>query len=408
MPASRTVHSPYPTGQGFASVPVLFSLPNVQPAIAAASTRVAAEQGGTGRENRRETLPEGAVTETTVTANHPPFEPTSIVVSPMAGSQPRTESWLTKLTSQMTNITIIVLLLAIVGLAVRNQQQTDREPAGSEVNPVAQRAPEAPPVVHRELPSQVADSSRTPFEPSAQAPPLEIPKTASNEPSSLTVTEPPMEKLVVEKGTIPLLLPPAPQESGSQEIARTAVEPAASPKGAPYGTGSAPSSPSGNRTGGNQFSLTSSKAASATGTGLSSPSAPNDRARWDAIDTDNPSLNTREIILLRNGQRRTDTASEDPGLPKVESLSRPQGGQRVANASNLAPSPSGIPMMTGQPYPPVPRQYEPISMPQPPSSSRITQPAWNGAQKPVQKQYVPLSPVLPNPSETTGFDNGNP
>jgi hypothetical protein len=156
----------------------------------------------------------------------------------------------------------------------------------------------------------------------------------------------------------------------------------------------------------NPFSLTSSKVGVTQGSAAtatnSSAQAQADRARWEAIETETPSLNTRDIILLRNGQRRPESGASDPGLPRVESVMRPQSGSRVISSSN-----GGTPVMTGQSYPPIAPQYEPISMPKP-SPSRITQPSTDASQKPAQKQYIPLGAVLPNPNEANGFENRNP
>jgi hypothetical protein len=147
------------------------------------------------------------------------------------------------------------------------------------------------------------------------------------------------------------------------------------------------------------------------------------------IDTETPTLNTRDIILMRNGQRRTSSGpTEDPSVPRVESVGS-KGSSTV---------------MSGQSYPAVPPQYHPItittgtsinepSLVASPSAStsdassaprnryqpvgsgglgnqptqRIQQPAApKGTSAPVATPpglaapYQPLSPVLPDPSDS--------
>jgi hypothetical protein len=430
MPATRTVQNPYASGQGFASVPVLFSLPNVQPSIAAASSGIASETT-TGRQTKRDSQPEVAVTETTVAANNSPFESAPIVVSSTGSTANRTDAWLSKLTSQMTNITIVVLLVAVAGLAYQNQQQSQGKRPTPESDTLAQVAPAAPTsppataTTPAEEPRDTIARNRVATEDSnenSDLPPSRTEKPSrelvTNKPPDIAFPESPKESLVVEKGAVPLLLPPAPSESVSS-LPTIATGPYGTPVtnsaavSGPISNGGISNGASANGAVPNPFSLTSSKVGltqgGATSNGQSSQSSQSsqaDRARWEAIDTETPSLNTRDIILLRNGQRRAESGNSDTGLPRVESVMRPQSGSRVISSSN-----AGTPVMTGQSYPPIAPQYEPISMPNsmPKSSpSRITQPSTDALQTPAQKQYIPLGAVLPNPNEANGFENRNP
>ncbi len=387
MPATRTVHNPYATGQGFTSVPVLFSLPNVQPAIAAASSGVASETT-TGRQTMREPRPDIAVTESTVAANNTSFDSAPIMVSSTGSTSNRTDAWLSKLTSQMTNITIVVLLVAVAGLAYQNQQHSQGKKSSPESETLAQVAPVAPTSTQAPATTLAAPENSDPAPSQLEMHHSEL---GTNESPSIALPAPQKETLVVEKGAIPLLLPPAPQESVN--------------KGDDTATnGSLPTITNGPAA--NPFSLTSSKVGMTQGSAATATNntaqGQADRARWEAIETETPSLNTRDIILLRNGQRRPESGTSDPGLPKVESVMRPQSGSRVISSSN-----GGTPVMTGQSYPPIAPQYEPISMPKP-SPLRITQPSTDASQKPAQKQYIPLGAVLPNSNEANGFENRNP
>jgi hypothetical protein len=411
MPATRTVHNPYATGQGFTSVPVLFSLPNVQPTIAAASSGVASETT-TGRQTMREPRPDVAVTESTVAANNTSFDSAPIMVSSTGSTSNRTDAWLSKLTSQMTNITIVVLLVAVAGLAYQNQQNSQGKKSSPESDTLAQVAPVAPTSTQAPA-TTLAEPENSDPAPSQ----LEMPdrEHGTNESPAIALPTPQKESLVVEKGAVPLLLPPAPQESVNNKGNDTATNGSLPTiTNGPYGTVTNGTVTNGTVTNGtvangpatNPFSLTSSKVGMTPGSAAtatnSSAQAQADRARWEAIETETPSLNTRDIILLRNGQRRPESGASDPGLPRVESVMRPQSGSRVISSSN-----GGTPVMTGQSYPPIAPQYEPISMPKP-SPSRITQPSTDASQKPAQKQYIPLGAVLPNPNEANGFENRNP
>jgi hypothetical protein len=297
----------------------------------------------------------------------------------------------------MTNITIVVLLVAVAGLAYQNQQNSQGKKSSPESDTLAQVAPVAP------TSSQAPATTLAEPENSDPAPSqLEMPdrEHGTNESPAIALPTPQKESLVVEKGAVPLLLPPAPQESVNNKGNDTATNGSLPTiTNGPYGTVT-------NGTVTNPFSLTSSKVGVTQGSAAtatnSSAQAQADRARWEAIETETPSLNTRDIILLRNGQRRPESGASDPGLPRVESVMRPQSGSRVISSSN-----GGTPVMTGQSYPPIAPQYEPISMPKP-SPSRITQPSTDASQKPAQKQYIPLGAVLPNPNEANGFENRNP
>jgi hypothetical protein len=417
MPATRTMHNPYAAGQGFTSVPVLFSLPNVQPAIAAASSGVASEKTE-GRQTMRESRPDVAVTESTVAANNTSFDSAPIMVSSTGSTSNRTDAWLSKLTSQMTNITIVILLVAVAGLAYQNQQHSQGKKSSSESDTLAQIAPVAPTSSHAPA-TTLAEEPRHTIAHNLAVPENSDPAPSQlemhngelgmNESPAITLTAPQKESLVVEKGAIPLLLPPAPQESVNPgNDTETNGSPPTITNG-PYGTvtnGTVTSGTVANGPATNPFSLTSSKVGMTQGSAATatnnSAQAQSDRARWEAIETETPSLNTRDIILLRNGQRRPESGNSDPGLPRVESVMRPQSGSRVISSSK-----GGTTVMTGQSYPPIAPQYEPISMPKP-SPSRITQPSTDASQKPAQKQYIPLGAVLPNPNEANGFENRNP
>jgi hypothetical protein len=146
---------------------------------------------------------------------------------------------------------------------------------------------------------------------------------------------------------------------------------------------------------------------------------------FQTLETDTPVLNTRDIIQMRNGQRRTTNSSgpSDPSIPKIESMPRMTDPRSKGGAT------SNGTFMSGQAYPPIAPQYEPISVNSNGGSpnryqpiggttvpQRITQPPATTAAPaaiappngvPAQP-YKPLSPVLPNPSETLGFDDANP
>ncbi|MCU0708968.1 MAG: hypothetical protein MUF23_11805, partial [Pirellula sp.] len=101
MPDTRTMQSPYPRGQSFASVPVLFSLPNVQPVIAAASTGVAAAQETPAA---NDSVSESTLVGTSVEGTSGTYAASPIVVSPTLDSSSKTESRWSSWSSQFTNV----------------------------------------------------------------------------------------------------------------------------------------------------------------------------------------------------------------------------------------------------------------------------------------------------------------
>ncbi len=388
MPVTRPSQSQFSNGSGSGSVPVLFSLPNVQPAIAAAST-VTNTLAGLGKP---------AAASTADPAWAPPedehrFESSPIVVTPTSGGAAPSDSWLTKLSSQLTNITIVVLLLAVIGLTLRNQQQgLGVKGASGEIS-----------LSQEETVAASKEPDRSPDQPIERVATLPVPPqetveaspTLVEQPPQVVVDEPISEGATQEQLAIPLLLPKPMDPPASSTASRESNPSPATASAGPYG---APPSP---------FSLTSTKGAASTTPATSAKPAPTSattqRTVPDSVDTETPSLNTRDLLLMRNGQRRADNSATDPGLPKVELMSR-------RNAPSTGPSRSNGAVMTGQSYPPVARQYEPISMPSAPS--RIIQPSAGNVDpapgRSPQTPYVPLSPVLPNPNPSDGLDSGNP
>jgi hypothetical protein len=90
-----------------------------------------------------------------------------------------------------------------------------------------------------------------------------------------------------------------------------------------------------------------------------------------AVDSDTPSLNTRDMINLRNGQR-----SAKGIVGGTTTVRNPAArGQEAMN-------PTQSMLMSGETYPPIRKQYEPINIPS------------NGTQAPTAYQPV-YQPTLP-------------
>jgi hypothetical protein len=90
--------------------------------------------------------------------------------------------------------------------------------------------------------------------------------------------------------------------------------------------------------------------------------------------SDAPQLNTRDIIQLRQGQRRPREASATPVVNAAFTTSRTPPTNATNNIpwnarpnANATPASQPAMTMTGQPYPPVRRSYEPISLQSDPS-----------------------------------------
>lgn len=466
MPETRTMQSPYPRGQSFASVPVLFSLPNVQPVIAAANAGIAGSDRTISADERDTSAGRAAqaaapsadptLIEAGVDAASQSYQATPIVVMPSVEGGSRADSRWSSWTSQFTNITIGVLLVAVLALGYRNLQQgqsktvAESDSVGIEtlsLNPSSDLNPE--PAASIAVRSEV-DTVSSPPAARVAAVPMESQRPVELAPQPTTISQPlsqppsiPQPSSAIEsappagKPGIPLLLPPAPQSSSEQGGSRTVAmdEPDRSIPSGPYG--SAPAS--------TPVSLTSAKNATPIQLPTAAP-APSVDAGSKALETETPALNTRDIILMRNGQRRSTnpvstgaSSSSDPSIPRVESMPRmndPRGSDpRVSGPTSGSGSASSSgTVMSGQSYPPIAPQFEPISVnpnggakspnryqpigaaaSAPPTStssspSRITQPSGPAAgTSPAPAQpYQPISPLLPHPNETLGFDDANP
>lgn len=150
--------------------------------------------------------------------------------------------------------------------------------------------------------------------------------------------------------------------------------------------------------------------------------------------SDAPELNTRDIIQLRQGQRKAREPSAAPVVNAAFNSTRTSPSNATATVpwnarpnANTTSAPNPALTMTGQPYPPVRRSYEPISMQADPlqqpttstnaattappatryqpvgstppdsASPPTTAPNSNASpSRPVQP-YTPVSPVLPDP-----------
>jgi hypothetical protein len=93
----------------------------------------------------------------------------------------------------------------------------------------------------------------------------------------------------------------------------------------------------------------------------------------NAVDSDTPSLNTRDMINLRNGQR-----SAKGIVGGTTTVRNPAArGQEAMN-------PTQSMLMSGETYPPIRKQYEPINIPS------------NGTQSPAAYQPVYQQALQPN------------
>ncbi|MFN7625613.1 MAG: hypothetical protein ACK5PZ_02210 [Pirellula sp.] len=471
MPDARTMHRPYPPGQGAASVPVLFTLPNVQPAIAAASVK----PEGVARTASPATELEGA--------SSTPNGSMNTQVGPAVGSvNPASASAYGKKmpgtgtkVGHVTNALIGVLLLAVVSLTIRNFAPTTsksasnpspgdattkltnssaaaQETASHASNPSATTpktlgtnidSPKVQPGTSAVLVASKSEGIRR----SDAASPGSATADASldaasgiaekNEESSLPTAS--LEKSLDEQGegdkenlagsstpvpSVPLLLPskePKTASGGGASLqhpqpASDASVVAPVPASGPYGT-TAATSPSavsptavsptalspaaistpatnpvastpvvGNTDAGNTDAgnvdagnIAAGKIASSNQTkgNVSLTSGSNRYAENSAVgipgavDSDTPSLNTRDMINLRNGQR-----SAKGIVGGTTTVRNPAArGQEAMN-------PTQSMLMSGETYPPIRKQYEPINIPS------------NGTQAPTAYQPV-YQPTLP-------------
>lgn len=446
MPDARTMHSPYPPGQGAASVPVLFTLPNVQPAIAAASVK----PEGVARTASPATELEGASSTPNGSINTQ-VGPAVGSVNPAAASAygKKMPGAGTKV-GHVTNALIGVLLLAVVSLTIRNFAPTTsksasnpspgdattkltnssaaaQETASHVSNPSATTpktlgtstdSPKVQPGTSAVLVASKSEGIRR----SDAASPGSATADASvdaasgiaekNEESSLPTAS--LEKSLDEQDegdkenlagsstavpSVPLLLPskePKTASGGGASLqhpqpASDASVVAPVPASGPYGTTAATSptaintpatnpvastpvvgnTEAGNIAAGNIASSNQTKGNVSLTSGSNRYAENSAVGIPGAVDSDTPSLNTRDMINLRNGQR-----SAKGIVGGTTTVRNPAArGQEAMN-------PTQSMLMSGETYPPIRKQYEPINIPS------------NGTQAPTAYQPV-YQPTLP-------------
>ncbi len=454
MPDTRNVQSPYPRGQGPTSVPVLFALPNVQPVIAAESMGNASSE-----RSRADSAPPAAKMTPTVDvqmvgANASGTEIASGTAVVGSGFSPKeTAAQGKKLgssnSSRWTNVTIVVLLVVVGALSLRNYQATQsqtKSPSGLDTSLTELHDIELPspmtPALEPEFPTKALVNAipvSAPLSPPRTNPEiLESPSLgqASNvlhQPPA--IRQPPATPQLADGPAnptpAPLLLPPTLPTSealpGSSNL-NASGSPSPNASEVPLGSDATVAAKTvGLQSPVNAGPYGTSAPSTATPSGNSAPGFP------PAIDTDTPSLNTRDIILLRNNQRRAPTEGYDSSIPRVETVPRQTNGNPTFNSN-----PNGT-LMNGQSYPPVRPQYDPISMAPnlgtagpwnapvdpndanrnryqptggaPPPSPRTTQPtilSGSPTNPGPAQPYQPLSPALPNPTGSDGMPQSNP
>lgn len=432
MPDTRTMHNPYPTGQGAASVPVLFTLPNVQPVIAAASVK---QEEVVRTASLATELPR--LDSTSTPALNTDTGSAAGVVNPIATNAygKNTPASGSKI-GHVTNALIGVLLLAVVSLTIRNFAPTHSRSAGnttpvdstakltsaSESVPAVSSGPEpligstnvganpvAPGIPGGTSALLVASKTNGMLQSDASTPrgnagdATEVAGDAAADTVAGTLEknresssgDRSAEGIVEDLGngpeenvagstmsapSVPLLLPSKEPKTGLGGGAslqhpqpshdRSMVTQA--PSSGPYGstaTTSAAAAPNttavsqvrtnleGNSTNDNtaigNTSLSGQPKPNVSLTsgpnryvGSSATGVPN------AVDSDTPSLNTRDMINLRNGQRSSKGVVG--------------GTTTVRNPAARGPeamNPTQSMLMSGETYPPIRKQYEPINIP---------------------------------------------
>lgn len=467
MPDARTMHSPYPSGQGAASVPVLFTLPNVQPVIAAASVN----PEGVARASRPATELEATTLQAKnpeATNNAPNTSLNTHTGSASGSASPSITSTYGKKSpgsgskiGHVTNALIGVLLLAVVSLTIRNFAPTksvsgnNPEPSNatatlansssaisSATSPAtsqsAVNAASVPtgthtvtaPVLVASKPSDIRHSdAAAPGIGGVDAPADSISSvseknwrsSSTQEASEESSGEPPESREENLAGsassvpTVPTLLPAKEPKAGlgggaTLQYPQPANDGSAVATG-PYGTNAATipaentpalSSTSSNSVASSTQDLNESAAAGSPQPrgNVSLTSGPNryvgnsSTGIPNAVDSDTPSLNTRDMINLRNGQR-----SAKGILGGTTTVRNPAArGQEAMN-------PTQSMLMSGETYPPVRKHYEPINIP----SNGTQAPA---AYQPVYQTALPSNTAPSNtaPSNTApqpgGLTNG--
>jgi len=456
MPDARTMHSPYPSGQGAASVPVLFSLPNVQPAIAAANVTpegTARNTSPTAELQASGSLPSSALTAHAGAA----FESVSQAkTDTYSKKSPGTGSKL----GHITNAVIGVLLLAVVSLTIRNFAPTKpgaannqspgdsnakltNSPTASHGTPTANTtssgthpgtaavlvASKIDNIQQSDTASRGGGRTDAPAAAVTSVPEenLEFSASQGSPEESLKEHEESHEENLAGSTTsvpsVPLLLPSKEPKTAlgggaTLQYPQPASDASAVAPG-PYGTTAV------NSTAVNSTTATSTAVNSTTATSAAVNSTAVNSTAVDAsadampsqvkgnvslisspnrysgnssvgipntVDTGTPSLNTRDMINLRNGQR-----SAKGIVGGTTTVRNPMArGQEAMN-------PTQSMLMSGETYPPIRKQYEPINIPSAgtPGSSTY-QPIYQPALQPnaTPQPYTPLTPTFPTPDGT--------
>lgn len=432
MPDTRTLHNPYPHGQGAASVPVLFTLPNVQPVIAAASVK----QEEVARTASLATEVPNADSTSNPALNFDAGSAAGVVSPIAAGAYGKKQPGSGSKIAHVTNALIGVLLLAVVSLTIRNFAPTHSRSAGnttpvdstakltsaSESVPAVSSGPEpligstnvganpvAPGIPGGTSALLVASKTNGMLQSDASTPrgnagdATEVAGDAAADTVAGTLEknresssgDRSAEGIVEDLGngpeenvagstlaapSVPLLLPSKEPKTGlgggaslqhpqpSHDRSLVTQAPSSGPYGSTATTSAAaapnttavsqvPTNLEGNSTNDNtaigNTSLSGQPKPNVSLTsgpnryvGSSATGVPN------AVDSDTPSLNTRDMINLRNGQRSSKGVVG--------------GTTTVRNPAARGPeamNPTQSMLMSGETYPPIRKQYEPINIP---------------------------------------------
>ena len=354
--------NPYPQGVGVGSVPVLFSLKNVQPkivgGIANSSTKT--------RNATQTTKPESAMG-----AMSPPDGRPAESSKPAPSIIKNNRSY---------NIVVGLLILVLCLLVIRNSQgvksnsKSEIASSGTVINPpqsnpvVNSKVESAPPLVlnasaHKplELGSSEGANSTTPSE--------LFPDSLSVEKSNAVQERPVEGQLLVQAK--PSLVPPLLPSSKPENQTET------NPTIGRVDLSKAPS----------QSEIRFPKA-----------------VLPDIVDTNAPSPTTRDLIHLHELGKQFSPQSTTLNVPFSRGTAA--HGVQVNTVSNVVPAvvgqSSSTPVMSGLPYPALPKEYPPLTIP---SSEQIPLESPQGVAGPMQDTLLIRQPsnryqYTPQPSTT--------
>ncbi len=407
--------NPYPRGAAGSSVPVLFSLRNVQPLIVGSGAKEPASQSTRGSQKQSEVVNQDAVTSILPELQSQATPPASDVIPPMTSGR---TAYPSRISNRVYNATIAVLAvilcmlilrnsspsthdkLAKSGLAVPSVPETTTTPAGTTSIPagLASSTTDAPPFqLSPSAPSTVVESTSNSIANQVSSSGQSQSESSSTSSSSPILLEPSTTHVASSEEEAPsgFMLTPASQDASTQP--QVTAKPAFAPTLLEVaGSTTIPTAPQADEfplalespTAGSvetnppQTISNSGSTARPDSTAAQPPQATKGAVPGNQIFDTGVPLTTRDLIALH----RTNAANADPQMQNAPAMVQ-------STAQSIAPSPTTNPafnqarspyvptmpvsgptslpvavptnpqVLSGQAYPPLSKELNPLTIP---------------------------------------------